>query len=130
MTAFYVAPNGRLSGTTNVGYTPQNTSQLTLFSEARARRRDPGTSRDAARAVQQHAGVLENLILTEFCLQDWLTDDELAERLPDHHSPTVKTCRSRLSKRGLLVDSGQVRKNSRGRHQIVWRLWNQGDSNE
>lgn len=95
--------------------------QLTLLSEPRARRRDPDTSRDAARAVQQHAGALENLILETFCLEDGLTDDELAVRLPERYPPTVKTCRSRLSKRGLLVAVG-VRKNGRGRDQTIWRL--------
>ena len=96
-------------------------SQLALFSEVRVRHDSPSTSRDAARAVQQHAGALENLILTEFCLSDYMTDDELAERLPERHAPTVKTCRSRLSGRGLLVAAGQ-RRNSRGRLQTIWRL--------
>ena len=98
------------------------TAQLELFNEAKVRHSDGATSRDAARAVQQHAGALENLILETFCLEDGLTDDDLAARLFHRHGPTVKTCRSRLSKRGLLVDSGQIRKNSRGRNQIVWRL--------
>jgi len=97
-------------------------SQLALFSEPRSRHDNPDTSRDAARAVQQHAGALENLILETFCLCDYLTDDELCERMPERHAPTVKTCRSRLSGRGLLVDSGVQRRNSRGRNQIVWRL--------
>lgn len=97
-------------------------NQLALFAEPRSRHADPDTSREAARAVQQFAGVLENLILETFCLCDGLTDDELAARLPERHPPTVKSCRSRLSKRGLLVDSKTVRRNSRHRNQIVWRL--------
>jgi len=94
-----------------------------LFNEPKVRHADGAMSRDAARAVSQHAGALENLILTEFCLQDCLTDDELCERLPERHAPTVKTCRSRLSNRGLLVAAGQ-RRNSRGRLQTIWRLAN------
>lgn len=97
-------------------------AQLDLFNQPKVRHDSPDTSRDAARAVQQHAGQLENLILTEFCLADGMTDDELAYVLCDYHAPTVKTCRSRLSKRGLLVDSGERRKSSRQRDQIVWRL--------
>ena len=96
-------------------------NQLALFSEARVRHDSPDTSRDAARAVQQHAGALENLILETFCLRDGLTDEQLCERLPDRYGPTVRTCRSRLSKRGLLVAGGVV-KNSRGRDMTIWRL--------
>lgn len=97
------------------------TAQLELFNAAKVRHTDGATSRDAARAVQQHAGALENLILETFCLSDHLTDDELCERLPERHAPTVKTCRSRLSKRGLLVAAGQ-RRNSRGRLQTIWEM--------
>lgn len=97
-------------------------AQLSLLSEPRSRHDNPETSRDAARAVAQHAGALENLILQEFCLHDYMTDDELCAWLPSHHAPTVKTCRSRLSKRGLLVDTGERRPSLRRRDQIVWRL--------
>ena len=97
--------------------------QLVIFAEARARRTDPDTSRDAARAVQQHAGTLENLILTEFCLHDGMTDETLCARMPDHYGPTVRTCRSRLTKRGLLVAAG-IERNSRNRDMTKWRLAN------
>lgn len=99
------------------------TSQLELFNTPKVRHDDGGTSRDAARAVTQHAGALENAILETFCVEDELTDDELCLRIPNAYPPTVKTCRSRLSKRGLLVDSGTVRRNSRGRDMTVWKLW-------
>ena len=99
-------------------------AQLELFNEAKVRHDNPATSRDAARAVTQHASQLENLILETFCLEDGLTDDELAARLPERYAPTVKTCRSRLSKRGLLVGVG-TRKNDRGRDQTIWKLWNE-----
>ena len=95
--------------------------QLVLLGEPRARRQDPDTSRDAARAVTQHAGRLENSILVEFCIRDGLTDEQLCERMPDYYGPTVKTCRSRLRKRGLLVAAGVV-KNSRGRDMTQWKL--------
>lgn len=98
------------------------TAQLTLFSEARARRRDPDTSRDAARAVQQHAGALRTLVLEEFNLRDEMTDDELIARMPDVYWPTLKKRRSELAGLGLLEDSGKKRTNARGRRMIVWRL--------
>lgn len=100
------------------------TMQLDLFNAPKVRHTDGDTSRDAARAVQQHAGALENLILEAFSVEDGLTDDDLTARLPEHYPPTVKSCRSRLFKRGLLVDSKQVRKNTRGREMTVWKLWN------
>lgn len=98
------------------------TDQLILFAESRARRRDPSTSHDAARAVTQHAGALRNLILEEFCLRDYMTDEDLIERVPDVYWPTLKKRRSELTGLGLLVDSGLKRRNSRGRQMIVWRL--------
>jgi hypothetical protein len=96
-------------------------AQLELFNAPKVRHTDGDTSRDAARAVQQHAGALENLILTEFSLHDYLTDEELCGWLPDVYGPTVRTCRSRLTKRGLLLASGQ-RENSRGRLMTIWRM--------
>ena len=97
------------------------TAQLELFSQPKTRHTDRDTSRDAARAVTQHAGQLENLILTEFSLHDYMTDDELCAWLPQFHPPTVKTCRSRLTKRGLLLPCG-LRTNSRKRQMTIWRL--------
>ena len=97
------------------------TAQLELFNQPKTRHTDTSTSRDAARAVTQHAGALENLILETFCLSDGLTDEALCERLPERYGPTVRTCRSRLSKRGLLVAAGVV-KNSRGHNMTQWKL--------
>lgn len=98
------------------------TDQLVLFAEARTRRRDPDTSRDAARAVTQHAGALRNLVLEEFNLRDGLTDEELVARIPDRKDDTVIKRRCELRDLGLLVDSGERRRNSNGRNVIVWRL--------
>ena len=51
-----------------------------------------------------------------------MTDDELCDRLIGHYPPTVKTARSRLSKAGVLVDSGERRMSNHNRPSIVWRL--------
>lgn len=96
-------------------------NQLALFVEPATRRTDPDTSRDAARAVTQHAGALRNRILEEFSLQDCLTDDELIERIPDVYWPTLKKRRSELTALGLLVPHGK-RKNGRGRDMTIWKL--------
>lgn len=95
--------------------------QLTLLAEPRSRAKDPATSKAAA-ATQ--TGGVEAEIMFVFTLSSgpgW-TDDEVCRALPLFYAPTVKSARSRLSNRGLLVDSGERRKSDRGRDQIVWRL--------
>jgi len=96
--------------------------QLLLFAEPAARRTDPDTSRDAAEAVEPEAARQECRIMERFAMFGPMNDDELVARSPQWHGPTVKTARSRLSKRGFLVDSGERRPSVRGRDQIVWRL--------
>jgi hypothetical protein len=98
--------------------------QPTLFDlpHTRHRRTDPETSRTAA-ATQQNSP-LEGDILEVFRLHRpyaGLTDDQLCRLMPERYGPTVKTARSRLTKRGLLVDSGRRAPSGRGREMIVWR---------
>lgn len=102
-------------------------SQLALFTQPLARHDNPATSADAAAAVAPHAGTLEALILETFAVERnnrgmGLNDDELCELLAMNHAPTLKTARSRLTRRGLLVDSGTRRPSQRGRDSIVWSL--------
>lgn len=81
---------------------------------------DPDTSYAAAQCIGQ--GV-ENAAYRVFCRDGCsLTDDELAALLPGFYAPTVKSARSRLTRRGLLVDSGKRRSSERGQRMIVWRL--------
>ena len=93
--------------------------QLVLFAEPRARRTDPSTSTQAAQA-QRSQGV-EADILTVVAFYGPATDDEIAARIP-RHAPTVKTARSRLTKRGLLAPTGDTRPSTLGRAQQIWRL--------
>lgn len=98
---------------------------MALFDMAphpRYRRSDPQTSVDAARTV---SGRTERLILAVFRsnrYQVGYTDDELCGQFLGACDGTIKTARSRLSNRGLLVDSGIRRPSQRGRDQIVWAL--------
>lgn len=94
-------------------------TQLELLNEPKARRRDRATSHAAAGQVRP--GPTETAILTVLRMAGPLTDDELCHRLPGLYGPTVKTARSRLAKRGLLVPEG-TRLSSRQREMTVWRI--------
>jgi len=98
--------------------------QPTLFDQsplARHRHSDPATSVEAA--TVQHPQALEAEILERFAMcpmWDGLTDDELVRTLPERYGPTVKTARSRLAKRGLLVANGDRRRSARGAWMAVY----------
>ncbi len=103
------------------------TAQASLFDAPQAglvRHSDPVTSLASARSLTP--GRTERLILEQAPGHpDGFTDDEMAAGLWWAHGaygPTVKTARSRLSKAGLLRDSGVTRASNRGRLQIVWEL--------
>jgi predicted ArsR family transcriptional regulator len=97
---------------------------LTLFDTAphpRARAVDTQTALDAAKSITP--GRTETLILDLFARERCgMTDDEIAARLAQCYSPTVRSARSRLTKAGLLVDSGERRPSGRGRTMIAWRV--------
>lgn len=95
--------------------------QITLFSEPRHRATDPDTSREAAEAVSHSAARQETRIIERFAMFGPMTDEELVMRSPQWREDTLKSARSRLKKRGLLVADGK-KKNSRGRNQTIWRL--------
>lgn len=86
----------------------------------RVRASDPQTSVEAARAVD--AVVIRTAILAEFRLMAWLTDDELADNLPQFVRESVKTARSGLKADGLVEPTGVKRPSNHGRPMIVWRL--------
>lgn len=90
-------------------------------SEPQARHDGPDTSHAAAASLSlEHLSGVEAAIVDAFSTGIGMTDDELCEHLPEHYAPTVKTARSRLAKRGALIDTGQRRPSQRGREQIVW----------
>ena len=94
--------------------------QSTLFDEpaGAVRATDPPTSRDAAAII---TGRTEHLILAVIPAGG-ATDDELVALLPDVYPPTLKSARSRLSNKRLLIDSGITRCSTRGCSMTVWRL--------
>lgn len=96
------------------------TDQLELFNEPKARRTDPATSHAAAEAVAD-AARQERRILERFAMFGPMTDEELVARSPQWREDTLKSARSRLKNRGLLIADGE-RINSRNRRMTVWRL--------
>jgi hypothetical protein len=95
--------------------------QLALFAEPRARASDPDTSREAAEAVSHSAARQECRIMERFAMFGPMTDEELVMRSPQWREDTLKSARSRLKNRGLLIADGK-RKNSRGKNMTIWRL--------
>lgn len=85
------------------------------------RHEDPETSLAASR---KQIGGAEAEIMVVFDRLDLggLSDDELCACLPGWHAPTIKSARSRLSRRGLLVDSGVRRLSDTRSAMIVWKL--------
>jgi len=82
---------------------------------------DPPTSIEAA-PPREAREALEAEILDAHSAVPDLTDDELCDWLSHRHAPSVKTARSRLSKAGVLSDTGRTRPSNRGRPQVVWTL--------
>jgi hypothetical protein len=95
--------------------------QLDFF-DPRARTTDPATSHEAAHLALRGARVLEHQILVAFATYQELTDDELAAQLPTRHPASVKSARSRLTRAGYLVWTGETRPSNCDRKMNVWRL--------
>lgn len=112
-----------------------------LSYQARARRTDPPTSHEAARRVDPNAGTHKRILdlLRMFPPggapyhgphvheQGGLTDEQIAFWWHDQYdepiSPSgLRSRRNELTRRGLVVDSGQRGKTAAGRSCIVWRL--------
>lgn len=96
-------------------------TQLALFRGPQARGCDPITAHVAAATVNE-PGYTEFRILAAFDVHGALTDDELVEMLPDFYGPTIRTARSRLTKKGLIVPTGATRLSGRGRDMTVWQV--------
>lgn len=98
-------------------------SQLALFRGPQARAVDPMTCHVAAATVTPKASEMEADILRCFMEHGPLTDDEMCTRLEPIvlRWGTWKSARSRLTKRGSLVWTGESRPSLRDCPQRVWR---------
>ncbi|MGC2234280.1 MAG: hypothetical protein WBA09_22455 [Candidatus Acidiferrum sp.] len=98
-------------------------TQASLFDNpetGRARRRDPDTSKRAARSVD--ATPLQRMVLSLLNQHSaGLTTHQLAEFM-DIDLVTVSPRIAPLVRRGLVCDSGQRRKGESGRMSIVWKV--------
>lgn len=87
-----------------------------------ARTTDPDTSHEAAAKVLP--GMEAEIWGIVLASAEGMTDDELCAHplMREHHPPTVKTARSRLTKAGLVHDTGERRINARNRKMVVWAV--------
>ena len=102
-----------------VQFTECGDEMTNLFSPALARRSDPETSHEAAKAV--HATDIATEILAVICSStDGLTATEISERTGIERD-TVSPRLPELVRARLIRDSGRKRKPAgRNRNQIVW----------
>lgn len=90
--------------------------------EAHARRTDPDTSHEAAAAVTPGLRELQQRVETFARMAgfDGFTDAEMEDKLDDPGS-TLRTRRSELTARNIVLDSGRRRKFGEStRNRIVW----------
>ena len=107
------------------------------LSYAVSRRTDPATSREAAASVIDPSKGTYAKILAAFKTLDrygvGFTDEQLFDVWQNQHrrlgrdwppiSPSgLRSRRNELTRRGLIVDSGERAKTRAGRRSIVWRL--------
>lgn len=93
-----------------------------LFSKPVARRTDPDTSHQAARAVTPAADTIRAEV-EAFALKagpDGFIDEELSAAFDAADSSSYRTRRGELTQAGEIVDSRRRRLNSHARQCIVW----------
>ena len=78
-----------------------------------------GTSQEAAEAVAPRARLLRDKVLSAL-KRTAMTADEVATYL-DESVLSVRPRLSELSKKGLIIETGERRKNESGKAAAVWR---------
>jgi hypothetical protein len=115
------APTTSSSRRTTTG--PEGSRALTLFDEPPARAGDPDTSHAAGASHGEHrARIRRDVLAVHQRHPDGLTDDQLAQHLPDDHPPSLVKRRGELVRDGALIDSGRRQLTRRGSAAIVWVL--------
>lgn len=105
------------------------TKQMDIFSVARARRTDPGTSHDAARSIHDMTETQRGVYF--FLKRSPGTDEQLetayydgCERFgfPMASPQGLRSRRAELVALGWVEDSGESRETKYGGKSIVWRV--------
>jgi hypothetical protein len=93
---------------------------LPLF-EAHARKTDPVTSHEAAKAITPLLNKVEQGIYDALCsfLPKGATSDEIVEASGIQYR-TVTPRLKPMCKKGFVVDSGEYKRGDSGRRQIIW----------
>jgi hypothetical protein len=102
------------------------TGQIDLFSQPKTRARDRATSKDAATVAAKGSAVLEQAIVEAVGWSGQYTDEEIVEFIRQEHGDrwkgsTIVSARARCVDAGRLRDTGETRRNRRGRSMTVWR---------
>lgn len=89
--------------------------------EAHARRADPDTSHEAAAAVTPDLRELQRIVenYAKGRGGEGFTDAQMEDDL-DQHGSTLRTRRSELAARNIVLDSGQRRTYGSPRRRVVW----------
>ena len=95
---------------------------LPLFDKAHARKTDPVTSHEAAKAITPLLNKVEQGIYDALCsfLPKGATSDEISEASGIIYR-TVTPRLKPMCKKGFVVDSGEHKRGDSGRRQIIWR---------
>ena len=94
---------------------------LPLFDRAYARKTDPVTSHEAAKAITPLLNKVEQGIYDALCsfLPKGATSDEISEASGIIYR-TVTPRLKPMCKKGFVVDSGEHKRGESGRRQIIW----------
>lgn len=88
---------------------------------AHARADDPRTSLEAADSVTDLTGK-QQLVLNTLAAYGPMTDEQLVDLLPKMSPSGVRSRRSELVERGLVVDSGAFGFTKMQRRTIIWKV--------
>ena len=108
-------------GTYMDDYHSNRFDDLPLFDQAHARKTDPVTSHEAAKAITPSLNKIEQGIYDALCsfLPGGATSDEIVEASGIQYR-TVTPRLKPMCKKGFVVDSGEHKRGDSGRRQIIW----------
>lgn len=93
-----------------------------MLEPPRARATDPETAKSAARAIESKVNKLQAIVLEHLKAHPGgATTREIAEAAGIEWTSISPRMRP-LADRGLVIDSGEIRRSPGHREQIVWRL--------